>query len=136
VEKTEAEHQEGFPTEQWGIRLTDGAVFPGYGNPASTLQIEHRKVDPQTIRLRIVLPEFKALTVVYTDSDDGQTQKSTLATSRLSYGIGSTLGTPKTIAPIHATCAVAKGRLEPVLIPRTDSECPLVAYERPPSCGP
>jgi hypothetical protein len=82
-----------------------------------------------------VLPEFKAITVAYADGGTGKTQKRLLATSRLSYGVGSTLGRAETISPTRARCAVVNGRLEPVLSPRTDPECPLVTDEMPRSCA-
>ena len=83
-------------------------------------------MDAHTVRMRIDLPDgFKAITVAYSDSDDGRAQKSLLATSRLVFDVGSSLGQARAIDPARATCSVIAGRLEPVL-KSVDSECPVM----------
>jgi hypothetical protein len=84
------------------------------------------QVDPNTVRLRVELPEpFNSITVAYSDSDDGHAQKSLLRTSRLTFDDGSTLGRSWLIDPSRATCSVVSGSLEPVLAPPPGPRCAL-----------
>jgi hypothetical protein len=124
---TEQEHEDKLRSMQWGIRIADARVFPGAGKPTELLDAQRAVVDAHTVRLRIDLPEkFKTITVVYSDSDDGQKQKSLLATSRLVFDVGSSLGLPAPIDPARATCKVIGGKLEPVLTPPSNPDCPVM----------
>ncbi|HEY1812441.1 MAG TPA: hypothetical protein VGG74_08860 [Kofleriaceae bacterium] len=110
--------------QQWGVRIVDGKVFPGYGKPA-TNELHVRRSpgalkDGAPAMLAITLPGWfdpktSGITVVYSDSDDGATQKRLIATSELAYGKRYTLGRARDIAPNEATCRVRAGKLEPVL---------------------
>jgi hypothetical protein len=125
-------YEELFPVQQWGVRIVDARVFPAAGNPTAPLTAERFQVDPNTVRLRIKLPiPFETITVAYSDSDDARGQKTLLATSRLIFNVGSSLGVTRTIDPARAKCAVINGRLEPVLAPTPGPECPLVGAESP-----
>lgn len=109
---------------QWGVRIVDGKVFAGFGKPA-TNELRVRRSpgalkDGAPASLAITLPSWfdattSGITVVYSDSDDGATQKHLIATSALAYGKRWTLGHARAIAPREATCAVKHGKLEPVL---------------------
>jgi len=126
MEETETEHRLRFPAYQWGVRIMDAQVFPAAGRPTAMVTVERIQVDANTVRLRIELPEpFNAITVAYSDSDDGRTQKSLLATSRFTFGDGSTLGTSQVIDPSRATCTVLSGSLEPVRAPPPGPRCTL-----------
>ena len=107
---------------QYGIRLIDGTVFPAFGHPKEPLMVERAEDtdadDKPVVRLKIKLPEFKAITVVYSDSDDGKAQKRLIATSPLKFGKRLTLGGVYEINPKDATCAVKDGKLEPVMTPK------------------
>jgi len=100
---------------QWGIRVTDGHVFPGAGPPTTTPKVEVARVNDKTIRLRIAFepnavpgPRF---TVVYSDSDDGTHQERLIATSPLVFGKWWTLGeAPENEGP---SCTIVRGALEP-----------------------
>lgn len=94
---------------QWAIRVADGAIFPGL----------HAKSDPITVeregtrfRITIASKSIEALSVVYSDSDDGKTQERLLATSKLKFGDAATLGRLLPIAPKEAVCEVVGGKLE------------------------
>jgi hypothetical protein len=129
---SEKVYEQQFPVQQWGIRMVDASVFPAAGNPTGPLTAERFQVDPNTVHLRLKLPSpFKTITVVYSDSDDARGQKTLLATSRLIFNVGSSLGVARTIDPARAKCAVINGRLEPVLAPTPGPECPLVGGESP-----
>jgi hypothetical protein len=52
------------------------------------------------------------LTVAYSDSDDGVTQKSVIATSKLAFGRLTTVGRIERLAA--AACAVSAGKLDVV----------------------
>jgi hypothetical protein len=79
-------------THQWGIML-DGKVHAAHGKPKAAPKVEAHKVDDRTYRLRIELPsDFDALTVVYSDSDDGKSQERLLATSKLVFGEAHSVG--------------------------------------------
>jgi hypothetical protein len=78
---------------QWGVRVTDGAVFSGAGRPNKSLLVERQPLSPTRVRLTIKLPARPALlTVVYSDSDDGKTQKRMIATSNLTFDEPRSLG--------------------------------------------
>lgn len=77
---------------QWGLML-DGKVQAAHGKPKDTPKVEAVKVDDRTYRLRVELPtDFDALTVVYSDSDDGKSQERLLSTSKLTFGEAHSLG--------------------------------------------
>lgn len=110
---------------QWGIGVVDGRVSSGSGKPTDTLQVERVTVDAHTARMRVALPASGAVTVVYSDSDDGKKQKSLLATSKLSFGDASTLGAVKKVDAARARCVVTGGKLEPRMTP-AEPTTPLV----------
>jgi hypothetical protein len=108
---------------QYGVRIADGAVFAAAGHPTDKLVARRSPAvakDGQPVMLTITLPDWfdaktSGLTVVYSDSDDGKTQKRLIATSELQFGRRHTIGRARAIAPREATCAVTGGRLEPAL---------------------
>jgi hypothetical protein len=84
------------PAWQWGVML-DGAVHPGAGRPPGAPVVAVAEVDTRwqgkVRRFRIELPgNVDAVTVVYSDSDDGVSQKRLIATSRLRFGDAASLG--------------------------------------------
>jgi hypothetical protein len=103
------------PALQWGIRVADGQVFPGFGPPTAMPKVEITRANDKTIRLRVTFdanslpgPRF---TLVYSDSDDGTHQKRLIATSKLVFGKWWTLGeAPENEGP---SCTIARGVLEP-----------------------
>ena len=106
---------EKSPALQWGIRVTDGQVFAGFGSPAAAPKVEVARADARTVRLRVrfdpnTLPGPR-FTLVYSDSDDGVHQERLIATSPLAFGKWWTLGeAPDNEGP---SCVVARGALEP-----------------------
>jgi hypothetical protein len=107
----------GKPT-QWGIAVADGAVFLGArGTDVAALPVAERAESGGVVRLRVQLPpagkyEFEGLTVAYSDSDDGKTQKSIVATSKIVFGRLETLGRITKVK--SSSCAVTAGRLDAV----------------------
>jgi hypothetical protein len=84
------------PAWQWGVML-DGAIHPGAGRPPAAPVVAVAEVDTRwegkVRRFRIELPRnVGAVTVVYSDSDDGVNQKRLIATSRLRFGDAASLG--------------------------------------------
>jgi hypothetical protein len=84
------------PAWQWGVML-DGAIHPGAGHPPAAPIVEVAELDTRSWgkvrRFRIELPKtVDAVTVVYSDSDDGLTQKRLIGTSRLRFGDAASLG--------------------------------------------
>jgi hypothetical protein len=107
---------ESDPSRQWGIRISDGSVFPGFGAPAPLAGVEVVR-SGRVARVRIPIADWikgeddeNALAVVYSDSDDGLRQKRLIATSEVERGNVLTLGAVRTVAPAHATCVV-KGKV-------------------------
>ena len=112
----------GAPTEptpdssrQWGIRISDGQVFPGFGSPEPLAGVEVVRAG-RTARARIPVgdwlkqeAELSSITVVYSDSDDGLRQKRLIATSTVARGEELSLGHARDIDPSDATCVV-KGK--------------------------
>lgn len=105
---------------QWAIRLADGKVFPGHHatgvpDPFTVARAEGKSVDGRSVvrlKVEIAAPSLQAVTVVYSDSDDGKMQKRLLATSRLKFGKAPTLGRLWPVEPTDAICVVENGTLE------------------------
>jgi hypothetical protein len=95
---------------QWGIRVADGRVFPAHGSP-EPLAVEVVRLDDRRARMRIALPPHTRVSVVYSDSDDGQTQERLLSTSKLIFGDGGTLSPIQRVKARAAVCSVAEGKL-------------------------
>jgi len=97
----------GFPVEavQWGIGL-DGKVHPAHGSAALTppdVQVS-RTADSRSVRVALgAIPA--AITVVYSDTDDGLTQERMIATSSLRFGDGHSLGRTRDLADHGGMCA-------------------------------
>lgn len=108
---------------QWGITL-DGSVQTLYGKPDASPSVEVVRVNEgdalQSVRFKITLPgEYESLTVVYSDSDDGKTQKRLIATSALKQRDQFTLGEWKSIGAHEGRCEVKDGALAFIRIPQT-----------------
>lgn len=108
----------GKPTDaqkpvQWGIRIADGQVFPAFGSPKQTLQVERAELPGKKgYRLKVKLPTpFQGISVVYSDSDSGKKQELMLATSLVKFGRSETLNPVRVVPPEQATCAVKNGEL-------------------------
>jgi hypothetical protein len=107
---------------QWGIRIADGKVFPGYGNPKQKLTVEKvelREGDGVVgHRLKVTLPKgFRSASVLYSDSDEGKKQERMLGTSPLKFARPETLNAVRLVLPDEATCAVRGGELTVVPTP-------------------
>jgi hypothetical protein len=99
---------------QWGVRIADGAVFAGYGNPdPAAIKVEMATNGPSKM-IKLVPPEG-SITFVYSDSDDGKSQHAMISTSRLVFGNVLSLGAVKRILEGDAICRATDGVLEPVL---------------------
>lgn len=100
---------------QWGVRIADGKVFPGAGEPdPAALTVERAEGPGGVTRLKIGLPQKQeGVTVVYSDSDDGKKQERLIATSRLRFGKLPTLGRLRAIPAEAASCRAVNGKLEP-----------------------
>jgi hypothetical protein len=102
--------------KQWGVRVADGTVWSGSGSPGvERLQAELGSREG-SVRLRLrLLDAAPFITFVYSDSDDGTSQKAPIATSSLAFARTRTFGETLRIDPKSATCRVRDGRLEPQL---------------------
>jgi hypothetical protein len=108
---------------QWGIRIADGQVFPAFGSPRQTLQVERAELGTRGSLLRVKLPTpFKGLGVVYSDSDGGKKQELMLATSPVKFGRPETLNPVRGVPPEEATCTVKNGVLAVVRGPAKKME--------------
>lgn len=101
---------------QWGITL-DGKVHNFYGkhpqSPTAKTSIRKNKAGPHTIRFKITIPDdYEGLTIVYSDSDDGKSQKRLIATSDVKYRDQFSVGAVKNIAPERGTCSIKKNKLQ------------------------
>jgi hypothetical protein len=110
------------PARQWGIRISDGAVFPGFGSPAPLAGVEVARAG-SVARIKVPLQGFADsevpdLTVVYSDSDDGLRQERLIATSDVERGHIDSLGHVRVVEPAEATCA-ADSRKKALHIVRT-----------------
>jgi hypothetical protein len=126
-------HPDATPPVQWAVRIADGRVFAGSGHPdAAALHVERAR-GSAAARLHITLPDkAKAVTVVYSDGDDGAHQKRLIATSAVRFGVTETLGRLNAVKAGDATCAVRDGRLEPRLAtPHRARDHAVVGAEEP-----
>jgi len=98
---------------QWGVRISDGKVFPAAGAPRAPLAVERASAQAGApVRLRIALPPGSdRVTVVYSDSDDGTSQERLIATSQIVFGKSWSLGRLLAIPAGAATCIVERGAL-------------------------
>jgi hypothetical protein len=112
---------------QWGIRVADGAVFPGWGTPPGLVGVEAARTR-RLSRLKIPLGVDRAggsigiarLTVVYADSDGGPRPRRLLATSELERGRSETLGDVWEVDPAQAVCIeTGKGKRKTLVVSRT-----------------
>ncbi|HEY0464775.1 MAG TPA: hypothetical protein VGC79_11225 [Polyangiaceae bacterium] len=98
---------------EWGVRISDGRAFAGFGRPPGALRTERASDASGKIRLRIQLAEKlqpdDRFTVVYVDREQGSSRKRAIATSELSPGHWWTLGEVTDID--SSTCIVTRGRL-------------------------
>ena len=84
--------------QQWGIRTSDGAVFRGMGKPQTDPRVDRVELDSadwgHVARFRITFAkDVAAVTVAYSDSDEGKRQRRIIATSRINLRDSLTLGT-------------------------------------------
>lgn len=103
---------------QWGIRLSDGAVFAAHGDPLAMPAVLSRSSTYDlsggpivTLHLRLA-ETLENLTVVLSRGDGKTRQRWLLASSELVFGKAETLGQVKAIAPSDVSCAVSEGRLD------------------------
>lgn len=101
---------------QWGVRISDGQVFPAYGNPPWSLKVDRVEWadSPEgQVMMKITFPfELKApITVSYSDGNDGEKVDEILSSSQLRFGDVSRLGGIKEISSNQGTCAVQEGLL-------------------------
>ena len=99
---------------QWGVRLSDGKVYAAFGNPALLPTVSHWVVSENEVRLRIRMPKiYPAISVAYSDSDDGKKQERLIATSALKHGQARTLGALLPIDGAKAKCQAFGSALVP-----------------------
>jgi len=115
------------PSRQWGIRISDGQVFPAFGSPAPLAGVEVVR-SGHVARARIPVDDWlkgdgdaSSLTIVYSDSDDGLRQKRLIATSEIERGRVSSLGHLRDVDPDVATCVVKGKALQIYRAPLTTS---------------
>lgn len=88
---------------QWGIRLTDGKVYVGYGKPSGA-----PKVTLGEGRAKIVLPWAPSqLSVLYSDADGASGQERLVGTSAVVYGKRDSIG----FAGLQVDCGEEKDAL-------------------------
>jgi hypothetical protein len=104
----------GLEAVQWAIDLPSGTVRAGQGGRVGSPKAEV-SVKGTLARVKLTLPlgVWKALTVVYSDSDDGKKQKRMVATSQFAFPQAATLGFLADVYPQQATCVVENGALTP-----------------------
>ncbi|XXF75319.1 hypothetical protein P2318_19850 [Myxococcaceae bacterium GXIMD 01537] len=108
--------------EQWALRVADGKLFPAYGSPKGTLQVEKVELREAGVlvgyRLKVVLPKpFQGIAVLYSDSDSGKKQERLLGTSAVKFARPETLNAVEVVDPAQATCEVRDGALAVKLTP-------------------
>jgi hypothetical protein len=115
----------GEAPRQWGIRVSDGKVFAGYGSPSpGELTVDRAAKDAGLVRFRIGLPRgIHGITVAYSDGD-GKKQQRVFATSVPKRGAPETLGATFDLKSDQAVCEVREGQLEPRVTPSAKAREP------------
>lgn len=110
----------------WSVRLDDGKVDTHGSSPAPLVE---RVAAANVVRLRVVftMPSLQAITVAFSDSDDGKTEERKVATSRLKAGRAATLGRLYDVAPKEAVCTTKDGALDRVIVSRFPARGPVLA---------
>ncbi|EPX58551.1 hypothetical protein D187_003749 [Cystobacter fuscus DSM 2262] len=108
---------------QWGISITTGLVFPGYGPPRGELGVERVELrgksgELEGYRLKLTLPgRFAGIGIAYNDSDESGKPERTLATSPLKFSRPETLNIVRDVPRAEGTCVVRGQALEVVVAP-------------------
>jgi len=115
---------------QWGIRVTDGKVFSGYGTPTQPVEVEfdRRQLDagPATVRLKLTLPPgCDRVSLAYSDSDQPGRQDRVISSSRLQFGWLPSLGRLQHVEAPQGRCVLRGGALEPEPSANVPGEGPL-----------
>jgi len=96
---------------QWGIDALTGTIHEAHGKPAVKLMAEYVPIEGG-VRFKITLPaDANAVTVIYSDSDDGKTQERLVATSDFKFAKVPSMGTLVDIDPSRLECTVAGAHL-------------------------
>ena len=102
---------------QWGIDALSGTVQEAYGKPSAKLTAE-RAAFAGGVRFKVTLPaEAKSVTVIYSDSDDGQKQERLLSTSDFKFATVQTMGNIVDLDAKYATCKEDGGVLVKTITP-------------------
>lgn len=102
---------------QWGVALFDDELHPGYGDPEQPpFDVQRHEVrdgdEVERVRMKIEFEsEPDALTVVYSDTEDGDSQQRLIATSDLDHGDPASLGRLRNIRSYQAGCRIEDGSL-------------------------
>ena len=109
---------------QWGIGVTTGLVFPAYGKPTGTPEVERVELRGaaqalEGYRLKVKLPpgSFAGMGIAYSDADAGRKQERLLATSPLKFSRPETLNIVREVPAREGTCEVRGNALEVVTTP-------------------
>jgi hypothetical protein len=131
---SDGQREEPYPSDalQWGIRLSDGAVFPAFGKPREPLKVERAARNAagggEAMVFKITLPSKgvpEALAVSYSKGREGKKVEYLLGTSALCFGTGETLGVVTTLPERFGRCEVEQGTLNLAMVP-APSDQPLV----------
>jgi hypothetical protein len=106
----------GAEAAQWAIDVPSGTTRPGHGGRLGLPRAE-LVTDGKVVRMKLALAQgdWPALTLVYSDSDDGQKQERLIATSQFAFPQAATLGQLHPLAARAATCEVKEGALTGVV---------------------
>jgi hypothetical protein len=124
---------------QWGIGLATGAVLDAHGSPPARPAAEVRwPAEPGegAVQVRVLLPDLggllgpePALTVVYSDSDDGMSQERLIATSRLAWGVHRSLGAATPIPADRVRCRLVDDALQTDRVEQTALSLPVLELD-------
>lgn len=102
--------------DQWAITLDGDVIAAKRGTDAKALGVVHATGPDGSERFAIDLPPYTAtLALIYSDSDDGKTQKRLLSTSKLRRDVPESLGAFESIPPTSATCRLDGSALAPAV---------------------
>lgn len=113
---------DGGKLVQWGIRVSDGKVFPAYGHPSVSPQVERLEREPNLFIFKMTLPvnlegtgREGNITLAYSESDAGKRVKRIIATSNVHFVYIVSMGGTFRVSENIGYCQDDKGQLNFVL---------------------
>jgi hypothetical protein len=125
----------GPKAKQWGIRFSDGSVFPAYGHPKDSPTVQMADVHASQGLVRTLFIHLSSalrperLAISYSKGNRSKVVE-LLSTSRITFGHSASLGRLRLIEPRIGNCQVKDGRLSFNHAVQWDKNSPIIACDQ------